>query len=255
MRRVPRSNQRFRSTWLVLRGAIAFSVASTGYGDVVTTGNLIINPGFETGILAPTIDANSPQGTVVSGPASMPAGSIQATEGQHWYKLPYAAYSVYPSGTTAYGLMQIEQTVDVRDFESIDSVTVGGDVFGVGQVWRSGHWVGMRATPIACFLDAGGQTLSFDIGDSHSTSLFSPRIMNDIRFTLTDIPAGTAYVRYVFDVDMLVSGDGDTLGYAEAILGVDDLFLSVTGTPIPEPATLLCCIAAFIWLARRARRR
>ena len=222
-----------RAAW----SAIACATAVTATAQVViTTPNLLTNPGAETGSLAGWTIIGGPQTTVPSvdsgtyDPGYNPHTGLYQFVGDH-----------YPGGGGAQGYLK--QTVDVSWWSS--SIDLGGGRANL-SFWEHSYDQGNTsdyAHVMLTYLDSGGVTL----GSAASPDFSSRFAWTNFTGTYA-IPAGTRSIVYTMSFYRANNGGS----YIDSFL--DDNLLTVT---VPEPASTalaggLALATLGIW--RRQRR-
>ena len=218
-------------------------------GPIVESGNLLVNPGAETGSLGPWESIGF---SVSDQPASLPAGTIDATEGDWWFRTDSEIQFEPddPGGITRAQLIPMRQVaVDVRDLGEITAVTFGGDAFGVYEILTGAPTlVRMDGVFAIQFLDkdldplAGG---NFGNGISQIPFFLDENPETALNFNETiEAPDGLAFLLFLAEMNpRAVGSPGDLVRYR---LGFDDLHLSVT-YQVPEPTGFaLAAVGAFL---------
>lgn len=203
------------------------------------------NPSFEDGVNG--WDVSSPFTPDTMGINTVPA--FAPSDGSKYlggYRTPTT-----PAGAlgSAGILVRASQRVDVSDFDSIDSVTFGLDVFAIGVVTSGAGTVefGESATAGARlrYRAADGQVLDDTLGAYPARDIFTA---NDLRLTDTTIPDDTASIEIYLNGRYIASKDPpheDPMTF-DAKLGYDEVYLSITGSKpsttsgrsIPEASSL-----------------
>lgn len=241
-----------------LLAAMALAVMGATGSAWATLVEPLVNPGFESGFSGWTpafTEMNVVTGNETVGPAT-----LGPTEGGHWLKRSWQDHSENSSRINV-GLMYFRQAVDVSSFTSISSVTYGGDYFAAAQITAGSGFVELSRPTVADFyvrfLDGNGSLLAstHEFGaPTPPADITSGLFVNDLRRTVTTIPTGTAQIEFragmSFDMGSTVPGQPLTVNVTG---GMDDMYLAVEGTTVPEPGTmgLLSTVAAAILRRRR----
>ncbi len=231
--------------------AAAFAMGLSGAPALAAvTGNLLVNPGAETGLSPWTLGL----GTSVTGPRSLSGGAIDATEGSAWF-FGDVELTNEGSGTHAAGGVGFRQLVDVRPYSGIQSVTYGLDYFGIGEMLDGTGELRLRGQVTLLFRDSSLTYLDFS---QSYDSLFghyvnTPFYLNDHRAT-APLPAGTAYIEFTYSVEAQVQNySAEEPATGHFLVGADDLYLSLQ--LVPEPSALVLASAGCAALLAIARRR
>lgn len=219
----------------------------------VTTGNLLTNPGGEAGSESPWILGSRTEFSGSS--ATLPGGSISATEGTYWFK------GDETFGTGSPGINQVDlakitqQFVDVGSLGPIESLTLGADFFGVAEP-ISGQFNSLKMVPRfgLTFYDSNLSFLGFLIETLPGEDISGvTSFLHDLRVTITtaSIPATTSFVHFTVENEIEIDSI-TSLATTQLITGIDDAFISVTYS-IPEPSAILLASFGFIGLFIRSR--
>ena len=76
----------FHTRAILLGGVICAALPATAAGPLLESGNLLVNPGAATVSLAPWESIGF---SVTNQPASLPAETIDATEGDWWFRADF----------------------------------------------------------------------------------------------------------------------------------------------------------------------
>lgn len=237
----------------------------------VVTGNLLLNPSAEAG------DDGSwgYYDSIRSEPSGLPAGTIQATEGTHWFGRGPAVAEEDRGSRLASPFVGAQQWVDIRDYVGIKSITVGMDAFAVSEVAAADFYHEVKIRPVVSLnlYDAnydwisswwGGSTFGLGSGvDAENKVVLLEGLRATFLLDADDAPPEASYILAIFNVDSVIYNPALTnpLLSATLIAGIDNTFLSITANSVvPEPATLTMGLIALNLVAggivtRRLRRR
>jgi hypothetical protein len=109
-------------------------LASTGQAE--TTGNLLENPGAETGTTEPWGTSDGVQ----EGPLTIGEATLDATEGTHWFVADEHVGITQVTQGTGYLIHYLTQAVDLRGLGTIESVTMRGDLLPGPRRDRARHF-------------------------------------------------------------------------------------------------------------------
>lgn len=233
----------------ICTAALALVPLRAPAGPIVESGNLLVNPGAETGSLGPWESIGF---SVSDQPASLPAGTIDATDGDWWFRADSDIEIDDESSSTLVkiGIVpMLQKRIDVRGFGHIESITFGGDAFGVFEV--------LAGSPQLVRMDGVLQIQLFDedlqaipggqFGGGEFARFFSmeanPGETLDLHDTIVPLE-GLAFISFLAQMNPRVVGSaGDSALFH---LAFDDLHLSVA-YQVPELAGLtLAALGAFL---------
>ena len=89
----------------------------------IHTGNILVNPGGETGSIAPWIP--NAFTSLASSSASLPGGTVDATEGTYWFMADVIGNRA-TTGTSGLNGARVEQTIDVSGNPRIGGIAPAG---------------------------------------------------------------------------------------------------------------------------------
>lgn len=201
-------------------------------GTTFTTGNLLSNPGGESGVAAPWGLNGEP---LQSTPASLSTGTISASEGTYWFKAQQS-YTLSGPTTISGGGGALGQFFDVTAFPNPQSITVGGDFFGVGQVTAGAGSVFQTSMLRVLFYSPSFATLGDVFVNVPAFNIGSPAILDDFRSTIA-VPAGTAQISFNVYNSFKFAITSSGTAHADGILGSDDFYASLTY--VPEPSAIV----------------
>ena len=246
----------------ICTAAFALETVPSAAGPIVESGNLLVNPGAETGALSPWESIGF---SVSDQPATLPAGTIDATEGDWWFRtdmdIAITADDGPPGTIVKVELIPMQQKfIDVQGLGHIESITFGGDAFGVYEVLGGNpQLVRMDVAYLVQLLDEDMNPVGNGAPGvaSFGVSVFmeeNPDQEFDFRETVS-ISEQPAFLRFLAQMNPRVVGTlGDSVRFR---LGFDDLHLSLT-YQVPEPSTfglaVLGTLLLFFGPARRGIR-
>ena len=200
----------------------------------VSSGNLIQNPGAESGDLPWGLDSFGPT-LVQNGPLSLSNGvAIVATEGSHFF----GADVIYSDdeGFLNSGTASIRQTIDVRPFPSITSMTLGMDAMAAGETLSGDGVANVRADAVVFFLDESLNSLETQFvsfppygGDFKVDSIAIG--LRGLRKAVTVTPPqATVYARVEFTMATGLT-EPTMLSEVRVLAGIDNAYFSVEYAP------------------------
>jgi hypothetical protein len=257
------------------------SVAPTACAAIVTTENLLVNGGAETGALTPWVSTG---GVSVSSSFSSVAGIALPTEGAMLFggtELATSAPLLLDRGSglfqwtsqTDQKVLRLEQLVNVGAFD-LDSpgsfVNISGDLFGALSVTRVGDGNSLTASLSIDYLDSS--MMQFAGSGVADFSLFATNTNSLNVSTSVTAPGSTEWIRLIVRFSVSATSDTSEISpnpsrpadaESTGTFGVDNLSLTVTHAsvePIPEPPSAytlggLCLCLSAIGLWRRKSKR
>jgi len=195
-------------------------------GQAETTGNLLGNPGAETGTTEPW----NTDDEVQAGPLTIGGATLDATEGTHWF-VADKHINITQGPRPGFQIDFLSQVIDLRGLGTIESLTLRGDFFGAGEVVSgSATDLEWRVEVNAYFYDEDEQVLDGAFFVSAPVPLGALEAFPDLTFSADTVPAGTATVEVQYLVSLATEiRPTDVLPVdVHVAIGSDDLVVTAT---------------------------
>jgi hypothetical protein len=196
----------------------------------------LVNAGAESGNMSGWDSYVPSEVSAVSGPSSLGNYTINATEGNYWFK---GSAPFYTTDSSSYYVLSMRQSIDVSLFNYISSIHFGGDFQACGILY-SGNNTEIYNSLTLKFFDANLNSLGNDmIWDRTYHDVNNKYYSETIDRWDNSIPIGTKLI----GLEVSVSGGTNGSSFGRTLAGVDNLFMTVTGTSfVPEPSIILSLI-------------
>ncbi len=223
----------------------------------------LVNPGFEDGT------NGWDNGAIFNRSGAFgnsPEAFFSATEGNDFFGRKAGALYRGNAVFNAFPV-RIGQRVDVSMFSSIDSVTFGADYFGISVIEGGSATVDVQSLfTRGMFLEYRDENLASlgrSAGANTDLELFdglAGYMENDARRTDSAVPAGTKTIDVIFNptITIRVPNGPDPEVFLRNRYGIDDVFLSVTGSDaaaVPEPSSMMAMAVIGVSYGAVRRRR